>query len=430
MKTKSLELSKRYPIKLIWLLPIPILIGIGIYSYNRGNQAISQPTTSEVRILPVTTTEAELVTSYASENSYTGIVEAKRSSDIGFERSGLIIEVLVEAGDSVTQGTPLAKLDNRNLLIQRQELLARREAATAKLEELTKGPRIEKIQAATARVNDLKQQLELEQLRQQRREFLLEEGAISQEQFDQTTYTSNSLASRLEAAESELEELVNGTRSEQIREQKALTEQLTAQIDGIDLEISKSVLKAPFDGIISQGNIDEGTVINPGQTILRLVETTAMEVKIGIPVDLAAKLSIGSIENLLIEEKEYQGKITAILPELDNQTRTATVILDILNPNNLKTGQIARLNLQQEVSTEGYWLPTTALSRGVRGLWAVYGAVETETPGVYRVEAKDVEILVTSGDRVLVNGLIQSGDKLITSGIQRLIPGQLVKINP
>ena len=75
----------------------------------------SPPAESQERVLPVETIKVQPVDSYQVSRTYTGEIAAIRSSNIGFSRSGEIEAVLVEEGDRVNSGQPLAKLDIRNL---------------------------------------------------------------------------------------------------------------------------------------------------------------------------------------------------------------------------------------------------------------------------------------------------------------------------
>jgi multidrug efflux pump subunit AcrA (membrane-fusion protein) len=85
------------------------------------------------------------------------------------------------------------------------------------------------------------------------------------------------------------------------------------------------------------------------------------------------------------------------------------------------------LELAQTIAVSGYWLPTTALVRGVRGLWSCYVLGTSEQNDAFRVERRDVEVLHTESDRVLVRGTLQSGDRVVMSGTHRLVSEQLVR---
>ncbi len=355
---------------------------------------------------------------------------ARLKSEVGFERSGKLVTVLIDEGDRVTPETILAKLDTKNLAAQRQSLVAQKAQTTARLAELKNGARAEDIAAAEARVRDLEKQLELEKLKRDRRKYLYNEGAISAEQLDEVAFNSQALAERLTNAKSNLAELINGTRYEQIAAQQAVVDQLSAQIADLEITIAKSTLKAPFSGTISMRHVDEGTVVEAGQAIVSLVSDSQPEVKIGVLINVAAKLSSGSQQKVEIGGKTYQAQVKSVLPEVDPATRTRTVVLRLAATAQVSPQEIARLQITQSIATEGYWLPVTALVKSERGLWSCYAVVETDSNEAnnYQIERRLIEVLETNGEQVLVKGTLQPGDTIITEGTQRLVPGQSVSL--
>ncbi|MEO0459041.1 MAG: biotin/lipoyl-binding protein, partial [Cyanobacteria bacterium P01_A01_bin.114] len=190
---------------------------------------------AERRVLPVETVALEPVTAYQVPRIYTGEIAALRSSDLGFERGGQLVQVMVDEGERVRAGQPLARLDIRNLETQRLQVAAQKAQAAARLAELENGARPEDIAAAEAEVRDLEQQLVLQETQERRRENLYAEGAISREQLDEFSFGANSLQAKLDQARSRLQELLNGTRSEQIQAQRAVVNQFQAQLQDIDV---------------------------------------------------------------------------------------------------------------------------------------------------------------------------------------------------
>lgn len=399
-------------------------VGIGKFGGIETNNSQVQATTKATP-LPVKTTEIELAQNYQTTQSYTGEVVANRTSEVGFERGGKLIEVLVDEGDKVSKGAVLAKLDTANLQAQRSSLVAQKAQAEARLVELKNGARSEQIRAARARVRDIEKQLKLERLKSDRRKYLYEQGAISREQFDEVAFNSQALSERLNNARSGLEELLNGTRYEQKAAQKAAVDQLSAEITNKDITIAKSTLKAPFSGTIGLRTVDEGTVVEAGKSVVRLVEDNQPEVKIGVPINVARKLTSGSQQELEIGGKTYSARVKSVLPEVDTATRTRTVILRLESNAKVSPQEIARFKISQNIPTEGYWLPITALVKGDRGLWACYAVIDKKD-GNSKVERRLIEVLETNGKRVLVRGTIQAGDAIVVDGVQRLVPGQLV----
>ena len=551
--------------KLIWVSLLVVILATTFGSLKfLINRKISLKRTSEsslTNILSVQATPIKLVNSYSVSQSYTGVVEAKRTSELGFEQSGLLKSIYIEEGEKVGKGEAIAQLDTSQTQAQKSVLIAQKERAIATLKELQTGPRveviaatrasleqekatlkelqtgprveviaatqaslaqekaklqelqtgprveviaatrasleqekaklqelqtgtrIEDIQAARSVVLDLEEQVELAQLREKRREELYKQGAISQEQLDVASTETDTLNARLKRGRSELEklqtgtrseqieaqkarvrqvqsqldeliagtrseqieaqkarvrqvqsqldELIAGTRSEQIEAQKAEVKRFEAQISEIDVVLRKSILYAPFTGTISVRHLDEGVVVNATQAVVRLVEDGERKVRVGVPPTQASRLRIGSLEEVRVAQKTLSAQVLSILPEVDSMTRTQSVILAL--PQAIAPGTIVKLELNQIETVTGYWLPTSALVWGERGLLACFALVSPQKsdlvipPLTYQTEKRMVEVLHTEGDRSLVRGLLKPGELVVTTGTNQLVPGQLVR---
>lgn len=79
------------------------------------------------------------------------------------------------------------------------------------------------------------------------------------------------------------------------------------------------------------------------------------------------------------------------------------------------------------IDADGIWLPIDSLSRGSRGLWTVFVAVEVVDQSA-TVERREVEIVHTDGDRALVRGTVFGGDRVIIAGTHRVVPGQRIQL--
>jgi RND family efflux transporter MFP subunit len=414
----------------VWVFAI-----LGVGSLLFAGTLLDRSASTEIqtsRALPVEVSQIEKVDRISSDRFYSGTVEARRSSDLGFERLGKVSSILVEEGQAVERGAPLVILDTRSLRLQLRQTQAQQAEAQARLDELKAGPRPEVIRAARARVQELLSRKELAQIRLLRREELLERRAISKEEFDTATFEVSALEATLEAAQYELDELLAGTRVEQILSQEAVVEQLSAQVATLQLEIEKSTLRAPFAGRISERLVDEGRVVGIAEPVMSILEDSAPRVKIGLPIDVSRDLSPGTPLPIMVGDESYQAELISILPELEGRTRSATALLQIPDTAGslLKSGEVARLKLTQDVDISGFWLPTSALTRGVRGLWSctVLEPVNDGPPSKrYRARRIDVEILLSEEDRVLVRGPLQSGDLVVNSGINRIAAGQIVR---
>jgi multidrug efflux pump subunit AcrA (membrane-fusion protein) len=404
------------------LAALPLALGVGLRSLSPSVE--STPATAP---LPVEVTILTAVDAYQVERQYVGELVAQRRSGLGFEQGGRVVALLVQEGDRVVTGQPLARLDTRSLISQRQQLMAQRDQAIATLNELQNGPRQQSIAAAQAAVADLEQQVALAKGQRDRRSALYDRGAISLEELDQQTFGTGALENRLAQAQSQLDELLAGTRPEQLAAQAARVRQLEATLQAVDVDLSKAVITAPFSGRISQRLVDEGVVVSGGQPLVQLSEGGATEARIGIPADVADSLSLGSAQTVAVGGRSFSATLTALLPELESTSRTVTAVLTLNTAEELTLGQTARLVLTHSQPAPGFWLPTTALVQGEQGLWSVYVATG-EGAAEATVARQPVDIVHTEADRVLVQGLVQGGDRVITSGTHRVVPGQAIRV--
>ncbi|MEL6813829.1 MAG: efflux RND transporter periplasmic adaptor subunit [Cyanobacteria bacterium J06598_3] len=414
-----------------------LLIGMFIV---KGSSRADAPASSSTETaatgntLPVETIRAQQISRYEVARTYTGEVATLKASELGFERSGQLTALLVPEGSRVQAGEALAQLDTQNLQAQRLQIEAEKSRAIAQFTELEVGPRNEDIAVARAAVQDLEQQIGLQRTQLARREILYEKGAISQEALDEFRFGEGSLQARLEQSRSQLQELQNGTRPEQISAQNALIQQLDARLADIDVTIAKSTLSAPFNGTVAEHNADIGTVVGAGQSVIRLVESDLPEARVGLPVNAITKLNLGEERTLNISGQQYTGSLAAILPEVDPQTRTQTAVftLEARAATRISPGQTARLNLTNSINAQGFWLPSEALTQGIRGLWTCYVVIPQDGPEgeentTYVVQPQSVEVIHQEGDRVFVTGTLQPEDQVVASGSHRLVPGQQVR---
>lgn len=408
---------------------------------------LSQASTVErlpSQVLSVATTSLDPVSSYVVKGAYTGQVVARRTSSLGFDRGGLVSQVWVEDGEQVSPGQLLAELDIQALQTQRQQLLAQRNQALAQLKELEIGPRAETVMAAQARVEEIQGQQQLAATRLASRQRLYQEGALAQENLNEALTQKDTFTAQLRAAQSSLDELVTGTRPEQISVQQAQVQQIEAQLATLDVNLEQSRLVAPFAGEIAAREVSEGSAVNPGQSILRLVEQDGLEARVGVPADILDQFVVGTPKSVRINNRSYTATVSAVLPELTMSTRTATVVLVFESTADLIVGQTVQLEISQSLPAQDtYWVPTSALMPGAKGLWSVYtlaeappeaaSAAASESPpentdnAARQVEQASVEVVYTESERSLVRGTLSVGDQVITAGPQRVAPGQWVR---
>lgn len=350
---------------------------------------------ASVAPLPVVATEVQRVSGYEVRGRYVGRVVGQRSSDLGFDTSGLVETVLVREGDRVQKGDVLARLNTTRLMAQRQRLLAEQALARATYKET-------------------EAKLELAKITAERQKSLLRSDNVSRQAYDEARFEEQAVRATLDA-------------------NQAAIKQAEAAIAAVDADISLAQIVAPYDGIVVARMVDEGVALGSATPVLRLIEDSVMEVRVGVPPAIAADLKTEQTYDIEIFGQTYRGRLRAVLDALDLATRTVPVIFVIEGRQDnvpLRSGELAILEVSTFIEDDGYWLPLGALVGGRRGLWDALALMRTEdgeTP-LYRTVRRGVEVLQTETDRVYVRGAIADGDLIVTDGIHRIVPGQIVRL--
>jgi multidrug efflux pump subunit AcrA (membrane-fusion protein) len=327
------------------------LLLLGAAAALRGAWASHPEPAEPPRRLAVSAAPVERQRVYERTQRFVGRVEFAQASALGFELGGRVLRVLVDEGDTVRAGSVLAELDTARLRARRAELVAERDEARALVA--------------------------LAALRDARARHLLDEDVIAPQRADDA---------RLEAAA-----------------RAAALARVEARIESVDVDLRRSVLRAPYAGEVAARNVDAGVVVEAGQPVVR-------------------------IDGVLRE-----GRVIAVLPERRVETRTVPVRVAASDTGaTLREGDLAELVWRGTVEADGFWLPRAALTEGVRGLWAAYVAVPAvgEDGAAHRLERRPVETLHETGERVFVRGALEAGENVVLAGVHRLVPGQLVQLSP
>ena len=325
----------------------------------------------------------ESETGFESGRRYAGQTVAARSSELGFKQTGLVTEILVDIGSKVRAGQKLAQLDSASLS-------ARLAAADAE------------ISVARAALTASEAQVRLARNTERRLYKLREAGHTPQQVYDEARLNLEVRAADRLVAKAQLDRNLASRRMAQIA-------------------LDEAALYAPFDGVIQARYVDEGAQIVPGQATLRIVENQQIEVHVGVPTQVASTL--GDYENLILkwQNQTLPATLKSVLPEVDRTTRTQTAVL-VTRANELPLGSVVELHLSQKVASPGFWVPLSALIESERGLWGAYVIAADDT-----VERRLVEIVHSDGDAVFVRGTLTAGERLVSGGVHRMVPGQQVK---
>ncbi|MFQ5775240.1 MAG: efflux RND transporter periplasmic adaptor subunit [Kiloniellaceae bacterium] len=214
-----------------------------------------------------------------------------------------------------------------------------------------------------------------------------------------------------------------GFRAEtQVVAAKAELEAAEAAVAAAEVELANLVLRAPFDGIVSNRYVEIGDFVEIGDPVARIVDLDPILVTAQASERDVGRLSVGAPSRIrLITGEELEGRVRYIASEADPATRTFRVEVEVPNPQAaVPDGVTAELVLPLERIVAHHISPAilTLSDDGVIG-------VKTLGPA-NRVEFKPVRIVGEAADGVWVTGLPERVT-LITVGQEFVTAGQSVR---
>jgi HlyD family secretion protein len=290
-----------------------------------------------------------------SEMKLSGNIEAHESM-VSFKVSGRIVELPVEEGQALKAGQLIARLDSDDY----RQQVAMDEAALhvrdRQLELALAGSREQDIQAARQSVEDARADLEQKQKDFERYDALYKKDEIPGQTRDQAQTNVTRAKATLARFEQVLNELVEGTRKEEIAVDRASTRQAAQNLGMSRIKLSYTTLTAPFDGVILVRQAELGEMATMGSPVVTLADLDHIWVRVYVPETDLGRVRWGqdvAVRTDTFPGKNYRGKVSFISSEAEFtpksvQTEKQRVTLvyrvkvDVENPNHeLKPGMPA-----------------------------------------------------------------------------------------
>jgi len=352
---------------LVYLIAAIVFFSAGFTSIaaKDGKKQNSRP-------VPVRVARVE-IRSVSDQISLVGTAEAIAKSTIASEVSGIVEYFPVKEGNYIKKGDLLVKLKSTYLKLILKGAVAAREKSIANLEKAKK---------ELDRVSRLK-----------------DVNSIAERKYDEALYNYRAL-------------------SQELLQNKAKIEQL-------EYEIAQKKVLSPFSGFIAGEHTQMGQWVSTGGAVVTLIDLSKIRITVDVPeryvVLLPAKGSV-KVNIKSITDKPLSGKIYAILPQGNSESRTFPVRINLANP-----GFKIRSGMETFVTFD--------LARTRNALLVPKDSVVTsgENKMVFSVagsKAVPVRVKVTGyfDGNVAVEGNLKPGDLVVIRGNERLRPGQAVKV--
>jgi membrane fusion protein (multidrug efflux system) len=200
--------------------------------------------------------------------------------------------------------------------------------------------------------------------------------------------------------------------------------------------VNKKTIRAPFAGRLGISSVNPGQYLNPGDKIVTLQELDSLYVDFYLPQQELSRVLSGQavvVSTDTYPDKKFNGKISAITPKVDPQTRNVQIEARIANPRHeLLPGMYATIKVQAGATKRYMTLPRTAVTFNPYGE-TVYIVEEKGTskdgkPSLF-VRQTFVTLGPARGDQVAILKGIKEGERVVTSGQLKLKSGSQVVIN-
>jgi RND family efflux transporter MFP subunit len=452
-------IMKKLPVKNFSILIFILLLGISLLTTGCGAssesaQAAEQEPTPE----PITPVEVATVETgdIAQVFNYTGNLEAKDELKIMPGAAGRVEAVLVEVGDHVNVGDPIATLERDTYVLQLRQAQAALTSAKLQLAKMEMGSRPEEIAVAEAAVQLARAALDDVATVSDNERTTAAAGLanaqaalrMAQAEYDKIAWAGNvgqmPQALALQQATTAYEAALAGyslqttpgdaqlapLMAQVVQAELALTmakqpfreidfemarvgiEQAEAAVEMANLQLDEATIEAPFDGIIAELYITEGSSVGPSAPVAMEV-SDVVEMPVGIEEARIGQIQTGQRAALRVEaypDQDFPAEVSSISPIADKSSHTFKVTITPIDENRqLRSGMFANLSVLVDEKQNTLLVPVDAVTE-VGGQPAVYvvkdNIAQLRPVGVGLSNDGQVEILsgVEEGDTVVIAG--------------------------
>ncbi len=211
---------------------------------------------------------------------------------------------------------------------------------------------------------------------------------------------------------------------EQLDQARAAYERARAELAQAEEKAQDYIIKAPWAGIVSRVNVKEGEFVGPRSALAEIHDPDSLVIRAAAPEKYAVRVTAGMRVKARLDAYPgdvIPGRVERVYPYLDPRFRTRTLEIVPDNPVKLLPGMFARLEVLLETEGNAVAIPVDALVNKPKGQMVF--VVEDG-----KAAAKMVKTGIEAGNRIQIVTGIQSGDKVIVAGHEKLKDGADVRI--
>ena len=329
---------------------------------------------------------------------------------IGARIAGRVDQVSVDLGDKVAAGSPVAVLDQEEFKLQvalaDAQLTQARSALGMKAADLVE--QLDPLKAPPVR--EARAVLDDAHIRTERLTPLRERNAVTQEVLDTAIAAEQVAEARFTSAYNSVLEKIA-----QIRVR-------SAELALAKQRLVDAVIQAPFEGLIEQRHVSQGSYVQIGDPIVTLVRTSTLRFQGTLPEREALRIALGQEVRLHVESipQPRIAKITRISPVISEQSRSLMFEAAVDNQDGaLQTGLFAEAEVIVDPQAQAIAIPPAAIVEfaGAEKVWKVVDGVSQEQI-VETARRGDTAVEIVSG--------LASGDVILN----RAAEGKIARVTP
>ena len=422
-----------------WLLVIAALalaVG-GILTVRFLTKAPESAPLEEKRPVVAVKVEKATPTTMSETLPLNGTVAARDRLQVSAEASGLKIQdILVEEGDTVTQGQTLAVLNTDVLRARLAQLQARRDQQVAQVAKARQPDRPLEVAQLESALRQAESVIEQEESNRRLVEAALKnaeanlnrysnlygQGAVAQTEQENRQLEVDRQKAQLQGARDRIEAAKfaarqakerlllsqQGGRSEDVAIAQAQLRELDAQIQETNVLIDQGRVVAPSGGWILKREARLGDVSSPGKVLFEIAKDSQLEMLGQIPEVRLSQIKVGQLVTVKHSGKSVQGRVWQLSPQVDEKNRNAQVRIALPAGSSLRPGMFAEASVDLgEIS--GIGVPLEAV-RGESPQYFVYllDGKTAKRQNVTVSDRKDGKAMVSEG--------LSVGQEVITEG--------------
>ena len=391
-------------IALVAIVVIVAAFFTGYIPLKTRNTLIRTEAASDANALPRVDVIQVGRASGATELDLPGNIQAITEAPVLARADGYLIRRMVDIGDRVQAGQPLAEIAAPELDEQVRQLKAALQQAHEALDQ------------AQANLVQGRANAELARITAERWAKVVARGGVSRQENDQYQAQYQAQIAGVQS----LEKAVSAQRSN--------VAQAEANVAHMDEVQGYRLVKAPFTGVITLRNVDVGALVNAGNTMLfRIAQTNTLRTYVNVPQVSASTIRPGQIAHLKVSNlpgRDFTGVVARSANALDPASRTMLVEIQVPNADGaLLPGMYAQVRLSEDrTTTSAIVVPGDSLQVNADGTRvAVVRADHT-------VHFQKIEVGRDYGDRLEVLSGLNEGDTIIPRPGDNVREG--VKVEP